>query len=286
MNHDATASVGSIAAEGASTVRAASESGAMQAMARAGLATRGLTYLIIALIAAQIPFGGSGESADQHGAIEDIASKPFGRILLIAMAIGFGAYALWRWTVALVGGHDAQGASRMKRLLKQLGAVAMGLVYAALCVTTAVAAAGGQTSSSTQQQQSATARLLALPAGRALVIAIGVGVVIAGIVVLWRAVTTKFERKLAVEQMGPRMRRWAVGFGIAGNSAGGIVLALVGIFLIQAAAANNPHASKGLDQTLRTVAHAPFGPVLLLAVAAGLAAYGLYSFVEMRYRRV
>ena len=82
------------------------------------------------------------------------------------------------------------------------------------------------------------------------------------------------------------MRRWAVGFGIAGNSAGGIVLALVGIFLIQAAAANNPHASKGLDQTLRTVAHAPFGPVLLLAVAAGLAAYGLYSFVEMRYRRV
>ena len=119
MNHDATASVGSIAAEGASTVRAASESGAMQAMARAGLATRGLTYLIIALIAAQIPFGGSGESADQHGAIEDIASKPFGRILLIAMAIGFGAYALWRWTVALVGGHDAQGASRMKRLLKR-----------------------------------------------------------------------------------------------------------------------------------------------------------------------
>ncbi len=86
--------------------------------------------------------------------------------------------------------------------------------------------------------------------------------------------------------MGPRARAWADGFGIAGNGAGGVVLALVGIFVIQAAAANNAHASKGLDQTLRTVAHAPFGNVLLLMVAAGLAAYGPYSFVEMRYRRV
>ncbi|HEY6470542.1 MAG TPA: DUF1206 domain-containing protein [Candidatus Dormibacteraeota bacterium] len=86
------------------------------------------------------------------------------------------------------------------------------------------------------------------------------------------------------EKMGARA--WADGFGIAGNGAGGVVLALVGIFVIQAAAANNAHASKGLDQTLRTVAHAPFGNVLLLMVAAGLAAYGPYSFVEMRYRRV
>jgi hypothetical protein len=267
-------------------VRAARESGPVQAMARAGLAARGLTYLIIASIAAQIAFGGTGESADQHGAFEEIASKPFGRVLLIAMAIGFAAYALWRWSVALVGGHDVQGTSRLKRLLQRLGALAIGFVYAALCISTAVAATGGQTGSSTQQQQSVTARLLALPAGRALVIAIGIGVVIAGVVVLWRALTRKFERKLATEQMGPRVRRWAVGVGIAGNGAGGIVLALVGIFLIQAAAANNAHASKGLDQTLRTVAHAPFGDVLLLIVAAGLAAYGLYSFVEMRFRRV
>jgi hypothetical protein len=290
MNHDATtpkaASVGSIAAEGAGVARAASDSGTVEAMARAGLAARGLTYLIVASIAAQIPFGGTGESADQHGAIEDVASKPFGRVLLIAMAIGFAAYALWRWSVALVGGHDARGASRLKRLLQRLGALAIGVVYAALCISTVVAATGGSTASSTQQQQSVTARLLALPAGRALVIAIGIGVVIAGIAVLWRALTRKFERNLATEKMGPRMRRWAVGFGIVGNGAGGVVLALVGIFLIQAAAANNAHASKGLDQTLRTVAHAPFGHVLLLIVAAGLAAYGLYSFVEVRYRRV
>lgn len=258
----------------------------IEATARWGLAARGLTYLIIASIAAQIPFGSTDQTADQHGAIEEMASKPFGRVLLIAMAIGFAAYALWRWSVAVIGGPDTRGTSHLKRLMLRLGAVATGLVYAALCISTAVAATGQPTPSSTQQQQNVTARLLTLPLGRALVIAIGVGVAIAGVVVIWRAFMRKFEQKLATEKMGPRARRWAVGLGIAGNGAGGIVLALVGIFLIQAAAANNARASKGLDQTLRTVAHAPFGHALLLIVAAGLAAYGLYSFVEMRYRRV
>jgi hypothetical protein len=35
-------------------------------------------------------------SADQNGAIEDVAADPFGRFLLIALALGFAAYALQR----------------------------------------------------------------------------------------------------------------------------------------------------------------------------------------------
>jgi hypothetical protein len=279
-------SVESIAAGGSAAARATRNSRAVEALARAGLAARGLTYLIIASIAGQIALGGAPQSADQHGAIEDVASRPFGRLLLIAMALGFAAYALWRFSVAAVGVPGAGAESEAKEWARRLGALAMGVVYAGLCISTILVVTGRPTPSSTQQQQSATARLLALPLGRALVIAIGVGVVIGGIAVVWRALTRTFEKHLASEKMGPRMRRWATGLGIAGNGAGGVVLGLVGVFLIQAAAADNAHASKGLDQTLRTVAQAPFGEVLLLVVTAGLAAYGLYSFVEMRYRRV
>jgi uncharacterized membrane protein YidH (DUF202 family) len=287
MNHDAflpkRASVGSIAAGGAVAARAARNSPAVEALARAGLAARGLTYLTIASIAAQIALGGTAQSADQHGALEDVASRPFGRLLLIAMAVGFAAYALWRWSVAAIGA-DAESAA--KEWAQRLGALAMGFVYAGLCISTMLVVTGRPTSSTTQQQQSATARLLALPYGRALVFAIGAGIVVGGCIVLWRALTRRFEKNLATEKMGSRTRPWAISFGIAGNGAGGVVLALVGIFLIQAAAANNARASKGLDQTLRTLAHAPFGRALLLIVTAGLVAYGLYSFVEMRYRRV
>ena len=38
----------------------------------------------------------TAQSADQNGAIEDVAAHPFGRFLLIALALGFAAYALQR----------------------------------------------------------------------------------------------------------------------------------------------------------------------------------------------
>jgi hypothetical protein len=266
--------------------RRAGNSRAVEAMARGGLAARGLTYLIIASIAVQIAVGKPAQSADQNGAIEDIAAQPFGRFLLIALALGFAAYALWRWSVAAVGGPGAGAKSTAEKSGRRLGALASGFVYAGLCITTIVVVAGHSASSSTQQQQSTTAWLLGLPLGHALVIAIGVGVVIAGCAVIWFACSRKFEKNLASEKMGPRTRTWATWLGVAGNGALGIVLVLVGIFLVQAADANNAGASKGLDQTLRTVAAEPFGTALLLAVAVGLVAYGLYSFVEARFRRV
>jgi hypothetical protein len=49
----------------------------------------------------------------------------------------------------------------------------------------------------------------------------------------------------------------------------------------------NPHQAKGLDTALGELLQLrPFGPVLLGILALGLIAYGVYSFVEARYRRL
>src|SRR6202035_2809468 len=146
MKHDAFVpkrpSVGSFAPRGAAAARAARNSPAVEAIARAGLGARGLTYLIIASIAAQIALGGTSQSADQHGALEDVAARPFGRVLLIAMAVGFAAYALWRWLVAAVGGPGAAPESVVKKWAQRLGALAIGLVYAGLCISTVLVVTG------------------------------------------------------------------------------------------------------------------------------------------------
>src|SRR5450631_4126762 len=219
-------SVESVAAGGSAVARRAGNSRAVEAMARGGLAARGLTYLVIASIAAQIAVSRATKSADPHGAFEDVASQPFGRFLLIVLALGFAAFALWRWSVAAVGSPGAGGKSAVTKWGRRLGALATGFVYTGLCVTAIRVVAGRSASSSTQQQQSTTAWLLGLPLGRALVIAIGVGVVMGGCVVIWWAFSRKFEKNLATEKMGPRVRTWATGLGVAGNGAGGIVLDL------------------------------------------------------------
>lgn len=66
----------------------------------------------------------------------------------------------------------------------------------------------------------------------------------------------------------------------------GIVFSIIGIFLVVAALQHDAHQAKGLDSALKTLAHEPFGSLLLSIVALGLIAYGVFSFVEACYRRV
>ncbi|MDX6484418.1 MAG: hypothetical protein QOE95_2189, partial [Gaiellaceae bacterium] len=44
--------------------------------------------------------------------------------------------------------------------------------------------------------------------------------------------------------------------------------------------------AQGLAGALRALEQQPYGPYVLGAVALGLVAYGLYMFVEARYRRM
>ena len=65
--------------------------------------------------------------------------------------------------------------------------------------------------------------------------------------------------------------------GMVGFVARGIVVGVAGGFLVDAAVTFDPHKAKGLDGSLRSLARAPGGSVGLLAAAAGLAAFGLWS---------
>ena len=74
--------------------------------------------------------------------------------------------------------------------------------------------------------------------------------------------------------------------GVVGGVARGVVVALAGVFLTSAAVQFSPDKAEGIDGTLRTLAHTPLGPWLLVLVAAGLVAFGLFSWTEARWRRV
>jgi peptidoglycan/LPS O-acetylase OafA/YrhL len=74
--------------------------------------------------------------------------------------------------------------------------------------------------------------------------------------------------------------------GRLGYGALGVVFTIIGFFMIVAAVKFNSQQAKGLDTALGELLQLPFGRVLLGIVALGLIAYGVYSFVEARYRRL
>src|SRR5439155_1868288 len=82
-------------------------------LVRLGYAVKGVVYLIIGSLAAQLAVGHGGKATDQRGALQTIAAQPFGKFLLIVVAIGLLGYALWSFIQAVLDpdreGHDTKG---------------------------------------------------------------------------------------------------------------------------------------------------------------------------------
>ena len=70
--------------------------------ARLGFVARGIAYIVIGVIAIMVALGIAEHSADRAGAIEAIATKPFGYLFLWILVIGFLGLAVWRFVQAAV----------------------------------------------------------------------------------------------------------------------------------------------------------------------------------------
>src|SRR5262245_7263144 len=64
-------------------------------LTRCGYAAKGTVYIIIGVLAALAAFNKGGRTTDASGAFEEILSRPYGKILLGAVAVGLAGYALW-----------------------------------------------------------------------------------------------------------------------------------------------------------------------------------------------
>ncbi|MFD9250413.1 DUF1206 domain-containing protein [Streptomyces bottropensis] len=252
--------------------------------ARAGLTARGVIYLLVGALALQIAFGGSSEQADRQGALEEIAEKPLGSVLLWALGIGLVGMALWRLSEAVFGAAGPDG----RKVSKRLASAARFVFYAfvAYSVLTFAAGEGGGGGSSDQQSRDVTARALELPGGQWLVGGAGVGVIAAGVWIGVRAVMRSYHKHLRLGEMSRRMRRLVDVTGVGGGVARGLVFATAGGFAVRAAIQYEPDEAKGLDDTIRSFAETPVGPALLACVAAGLVLFGIFSFAMARWRKV
>jgi hypothetical protein len=258
--------------------RRAARSDGVQRLARLGLVGRGLLYVVVAVLAANVARGSHAE-ADRQGALRAIGEHLVGRVALVVVAFGFAGYALWRLLEATVRPGD-------KGVGGRVAAAAKGCLYAAFAVSTAAFAVTRHNHNANTQNKDLTARVLGWPAGRLLVAAVGLAVVAGGLVNGWRAVSGRYRKHLKENEIDDRAEPWVYAVAVVGLLARGVAFALVGTFLVQAAWRYDPKQAEGLDGALRRLAALPLGTALLVAVAVGLAAFGLWSFVEARYRRV
>ncbi|WP_329331995.1 DUF1206 domain-containing protein [Streptomyces sp. NBC_00663] len=274
-----------IARNGRMDAERAARGSVTEGAARAGLAARGVIYLLVGVLALQIAFGDGKRQADRGGALAELSDKPFGAVLLWALGAGLVGMALWRLSEAVFGSVGPEGRSAKKRLLAVVRLVFYGFVaYSVLSF--AAGSGGGGKGSSDKQSRDVTARALEMPAGQWLVALAGAGIAVAGVWIGARAVMRAYHDKLKLGEMSPGARRLVDITGVSGGAARGLIFATAGAFAVRAAVDYEPDKVKGLDDTLRSFADTPLGPWLLACVAAGLVLFGLFSFAMARWRRV
>jgi hypothetical protein len=250
----------------------------VKTLGKVGVAAIGIVYLLVAWIAIQVALGGSEQSADNSGALQEIAEKPFGKVLLAVMAVGLWFFAIWQFVEAAIGFEEEDG---KKKIFKRVGAGAKGLFGAALGLQALKLVLGSGGQSSSKKQTDWTADLLGLPAGRVLVVIIGLAVIAFSGYLAYKGVKKKFVKKIGGGGADPKV----VKLGQVGYIARGVAFGVLGILVVVAGVKSQPEKSRGLDGALKALAEQPYGKWILILVALGLAAYGVFQLVTARNRR-
>ena len=253
-------------------------------LGRLGLASMGVSYGIVAVLALGLAFGVGGKATDRQGALQAVADHPVGKLFLIVVAIGFAGYAAWRTAQGAFnrGGEDDDA----KGIAKRLSELAKAAIYTGLLLETLGILLGRKREGGGSEERGITAWLLGLSGGKWVVLAIGLAVVGAGLWNLYRGLSGQFLKQLKEHELKRVEERWVIAVAVVGYSARGVVFCLIGVFVVHAAWVSKPRDAIGLDGALRKLAVAPYGPVLLGVVAAGLLSYAVYCLVQARYREV
>jgi len=244
--------------------------------ALAGLVARGVLYLLLGITAVQLTVGRSNERADSRGVLHQFAGSGIGTVMLVVLAIGFVALALLNVHDAITAGTPDD--AHPKRRIADLGRAAL---YVSLTVAAvAIVTSGRSGSSSSQKSQTWTAQVLGWPAGQLLVGAVGAAIAIAGIVMIVKVCMGKRHDQASMDEAAPREPGFVEKLGAFGYAARGVVNIIIGLFVLVAAIDFDPTESVGIDGALKRTLDEPYGDVLVVVIALGLAAYGVYSLAR------
>lgn len=250
---------------------------------RAGWVAKGAVYAVIGILFVRIAWldGGSGEEASQKGAVEEIAENTAGQVLLTALAIGLALYVCWRLLTVVLPG-DWTG----RALLDRIGYAVSAVTYVTLLIFTVdtllSAGTNGEGGSEDRLVEGLVKDTLSMPAGRYLVGLAGLVVIGIGIAFVHKGWTRSFRDDISGDNgiEGTLTDR----LGIVGWIARGLIMVVIGWFLIVAAYRFDPDEAAGFDDAVRQLTDTAWGSVIAAAIGVGFIAYGAFSVVSARFR--
>ncbi|WP_166404626.1 DUF1206 domain-containing protein [Labedella endophytica] len=249
----------------------------MWGAARVGLVANGIVHVLVGGIAIGAAFG-AGDGAGQAGVLSAIAATPGGFLVLWIAAAGLWGLALFQLTdAAWVSTRDPAKIAyrRTKAVGKSLGFTGIGLLAAFIAL-------GGRSDGNTAARMFSEWALRS-PTGVALLVLAAVLIGALGVGFCLRGINRTFREDLSTPPGA--LGAVVTVVGVVGHIAKGVSFLLVGGLLLSAAIVADPQRAGGLDGALAALRDRPYGPVLLIVIAIGLIAFGVYLWARARYLR-
>lgn len=252
--------------------------------ARVGYGARGTVYLVIGALSTLAALDLGGRTVGSRGALRLVLAQPFGSLLLGAIAGGLVCLALWRLIQAFLDpsnyGRDLKGLG----IRAALGTSA--LAYLGIAAFAIRLMLGWIVADPPHREPAFTewlSSLISAPFGPWITGAIGLAVIAMGVTKVIKAWRAKLGEHLACSS---DVRLWAVPISRFGLTARGVVFVLIGASVIMAGIQVQADQATGLAGVLEAIERTPFGWVLLLIAALGLASFGIFGLIEAMYRRI
>src|SRR5262249_55693770 len=144
----------------------------------------------------------------------------------------------------------------------------------------------GSAGNQNREQQDLTGTVMHHTGGQWLVATVGLGIVLVGLMLVAEGIRRQVMKYLRSGEISSRTRKIVEKLGMIGTTARGVVFAIVGALLVDAAVSFSAKKAGGLDKALLTLRHQIFGEFLLIIVALGVIIFGIYGLCEARWRRI
>jgi hypothetical protein len=251
----------------------------LQKFARFGLVSKGIVYCLMGLLTILTAMGLSGNKGDKTGAFQFVYDQPFGKILLLAIAIGLCGYVVLRVFQSF---FDIDGKGKgAKGIATRLGYAGSAVLYLSMIVYAIKLASGN--SGGGDKRQFFVSKIMQWPMGEWIIGVAALIIIGAGLNQMYKGISKRFMKKVKLyrSEYSKAFQR----AGVIGYVSRGLVFSIVGYFLLNAAIHSNPNEADGTDEAFNFLQN-NFGNLLMALVAMGLVAYGVFMFVRARHESI
>jgi hypothetical protein len=155
-----------------------------------------------------------------------------------------------------------------------------------MAVFSARIAAQGSAPRDQNSEAQTAAQVLQLPGGQLLLGLAGLVLLAVAANQLYSAYGARFTKRMALSDVGARYQGTLKRIGQVGVAARGLLLTIVGVFLLVAAWRDQASIVIGTSEALGWLRNQPAGQFLLGAVALGTLCYGVWCVTQALYRRI